>query len=112
MCGSCDIYSQEYKCTRVEIDVTTISITAVKGSNRKPQLTTNNSDENQRNKEKQHVVPDRPTSKNIKQEVRKVKKIQLVEIKRAPFAPTNLPKKPQTIELNSGKNNIFKYIFY
>ena len=47
---------------------------------------TNNSDENQRNKEKQHVVPDRPTSKNIKQEVRKVKKIQLVEIKRAPLS--------------------------
>ena len=83
---------------------------AVRGSNKNPQSTTNNSDENQRNKEKQQVVPDKPTSKEIKQEVIKVKKIQVVEINREPFAPINLPKKPQTIELNNGKNNIFKYI--
>jgi hypothetical protein len=84
---------------------------AVNGSNKNPQSTTNNSDENQRNKEKQQVVPDRPTSKKIKQEVIKVKKIQVVEINREPFTPINLPKKPQTIELNNGKNNIFKYIY-
>ena len=36
-CGSKDIYSVEYKCTSVEIDVTTINITLVKVSNKKPQ---------------------------------------------------------------------------
>ena len=62
MCGSWDIYSQEYKCTKEEIDVTTINIIAVSGSNRKPQSTTNNSDENQRNKVKQQTEPAKPTS--------------------------------------------------
>lgn len=37
-CGSWDIYSVEYKCTKLEIEVTTISITQVRVSKRKPQL--------------------------------------------------------------------------
>jgi hypothetical protein len=32
------MYSVEYKCTKLDIDVTTISITQVKLSKRKPQL--------------------------------------------------------------------------
>jgi membrane-bound inhibitor of C-type lysozyme len=35
-CGSCDIYSVEYKCTNVDIEVTTINITVVKLSNKNP----------------------------------------------------------------------------
>ena len=38
-CGSSDIYSIEYKWTKVEIKVTTKSITAVNLSNKKDQLT-------------------------------------------------------------------------
>ena len=83
---------------------------AVRGSNKNPQSTTNNSDENQRNKEKQQVVPDKPTSKKIKQEVIKVKKIQVVEINREPFAPINLPKKPQTINLGKSFLSIFSLL--
>jgi len=37
-CGSCPIYSVEYKCTKLEIEVTTINITAVSVSKRKPHL--------------------------------------------------------------------------
>jgi hypothetical protein len=43
-CGSPFIYSVEYKCTNEETPQTTTNITVDKGSNRKPQLTTSNSD--------------------------------------------------------------------
>ena len=36
--GSSPIYSVEYKCTKLEIEVTTISITQVNVSNKNPQL--------------------------------------------------------------------------
>jgi hypothetical protein len=47
MCGSPAIYDIEYKCTRVLIDVITMSITTVKVSNQKPQDASNNSQKNQ-----------------------------------------------------------------
>ena len=40
-CGSCAIYSVEYRCTKEEIKVTTQHITTVKESNKKPQSTFN-----------------------------------------------------------------------
>jgi hypothetical protein len=40
-CGSCAIYSVEYKCTIEETNVTTQHITTVKESKRKPQSTLN-----------------------------------------------------------------------
>jgi hypothetical protein len=43
-CGSCPIYSVEYKCTNLEMDVTTTNITTVSVSNIKPQATTKSSD--------------------------------------------------------------------
>lgn len=49
MCGSCDIYSVEYKWTHIEIDVTTTNITTVKLSKRKPHEKVNKSDSNQLN---------------------------------------------------------------
>jgi len=36
MCGSFDIYSVEYKCTHIDIEVTTTNITTVNVSNKKP----------------------------------------------------------------------------
>lgn len=38
-CGSCAMYSVEYKCTIVETNVTTQHITTVKESKKKPQST-------------------------------------------------------------------------
>ena len=49
MCGSCAIYSVEYKCTHIEIDVTTTSITTVNVSNKKPQENVINSESNHLN---------------------------------------------------------------
>jgi len=43
-CGSCDIYSVEYKCTSNETKVTTQHITTVKVSNINPQSILNNSE--------------------------------------------------------------------
>src|SRR6185312_3027573 len=43
-CGSCDIYSIEYRCTNVEIEQTTTNITTVKESNKKPNDTLNSSE--------------------------------------------------------------------
>ena len=38
-CGSCDMYSKEYKCTKKEIKVTMQHIIDVKVSNKNPQST-------------------------------------------------------------------------
>ena len=46
----------------------------------------------------------------IKQETKNDRNKQKVEIKRAPFAPTNLPNRPLTIDPKKGKNKTFKYI--
>jgi len=49
MCGSFAIYSVEYICTHVEIEVTTTNITTVKVSNINPQEKETNSESNQLN---------------------------------------------------------------
>lgn len=62
MCGSADIYSNEYICTQVEIDVTTTNITTVNVSNWNPQLKDNISTSNQRNNSIYTGLPNKATS--------------------------------------------------
>jgi hypothetical protein len=60
--GSCLIYSVEYKWTRLEIDVTTTSITTVNLSKVKPHATTKSSDSIQGINWKWQALPKKATS--------------------------------------------------
>jgi len=104
------MYSHEYKCTSIDTEVITINITTVKLSNKNPQSKVKSSLENQLHNVKQHVEPAKPTSKKIKQHIKKVIKIENVEITRAPLVPIKRPKKAQTTLLKKGKKIIEKYI--
>jgi len=105
-CGSPDIYEVEYKCTRVEIEQTTTSITAVKLSKRKPQFTKSTPTVTQGKTKHSKSLAKKTTSKKNKRDKQKEKKTQSVEKKGTALCPRKRPKKPLTRELNSGKNRI------
>ena len=88
----------------------TTNITAVNGSNKNPQLKFNNSDENHLQTDKQHIEPEKPTSKKINNDIIKAIKIEAVDKKREPFVPIKRPKIPQTKLEKAGINKIVKYI--
>jgi len=73
------MYSVEYRCTKQETPVTTMSIITAKESNRKPQPQNSNSELNHWQREMVQIELHMATSKNAKTESRNDKKIDKVD---------------------------------
>lgn len=79
-------------------------------SKQKLQLITNNSDVNQGAKKISQFELNITVSKKAKSDIKKDKKIAVVDNIQAPLIPINRPKQIQEIKLKNGKIKIQKYI--
>lgn len=111
-CGSSDIYSKEYKWTRLETKKTTISIVAERESNIKSHSIFKTSNDIQvKGSKTKHDEEFKVTSKKTKSETKKLKKITKIEIIDEPKIPINRPKPNKTRDEKRGKKIKSKYIF-
>ena len=110
-CGSCAIYSIEYKCSNDEINVTTIHMIRVKLSNIKPQLTSKASDFTHDPNSINTSLPFIPTSKKPIKERKKEKIKQDVVKKADPLGPMCLPNKLADKKPSNEEKIINKYIY-
>ena len=109
-CGSCDIYSTEYKCTRLEINVTTTIIITVKLSKKNPHSTLNNPELIHGVNFIKQVQLAKETSKKAIIESKQLQPIQKTVVIADPFGPKKRPKTAAKKEPRKGKKIIFKYI--
>lgn len=111
ICGSSDIYSNEYKWTKLDTKNTTNNIVADNESNRKAHSTFRISTVNQvSGSTTKQLVAESKTSKNINKAIKKLKKIVNIERIAAPDLPRNLPNNNKLKEDKSGKKTSNKYI--
>lgn len=107
------MYSNEYRCTKLETKNTTTNIVDDKESNKKTHSTFKISTESQDNgKITTQLVDISTTSKKIKNASKKQKKIKKIERKAAPARPISRPKNSKLREEKSGKKTIDKYIIF
>ena len=106
------MYDIEYTWTKELIIKTGINIDTVKLSNSKPHIILIHSESIHLNNSIETGILLNPTSK--KANIAKIVVTITLEhvINCAPRTPTFLPKKPETIDPNKGKNIILKYIIY
>jgi len=109
MCGSSDIYSVEYKCTKNDINVTTTNIIAVKLSKQKDQLIFNVSTDSHENRIIFVILPVTIIFKRMYIDMQKDIKTNVVVMIKTP-TPSLCPNKIPLKKPNSGKRIVKIYI--
>jgi hypothetical protein len=108
--GSSALYEVEYRWTSEETPVTTISLTAVRGSKRNPQEMVTPSLVLQGVRRSRVGEWARATSEKAKQASRKVRAIPVVATRAAPAPPSHRPPKPARTVPTRGKTSRRRYI--